>query len=170
MRLDKSNREIYDLKASSDEFVKYLLYEFNWFTGVADSVYRNVLPLLPNYHFAPRENHAVSMAFGARLAGLKPAILMQNSGLGLCIDSILGTFNLYHEGCVIFVSNRGRLRWEEIQHKDWGKITEDMLSSLEIPFFSFDNFGLPCIKDASKVAFEDNKVSVVLIDRGNINE
>ena len=45
-----------------------------------------------------------------------------------------------------------------------------MLSSLEIPFFSFDNFGLTCIKDASKVAFEDNKVSVVLIDRGNINE
>ena len=34
---------------------------------------------------------------------------MQNSGLGLSIDSIIGTFHLYSEGCLIFISNRGKI-------------------------------------------------------------
>ena len=118
MRLDNSNRPLHDLKATHKEFADLLQKECNWFSGVADSVFKKVFPLLDNFHFSPRENHAIGMSFGAKIAGAKPAVLIQNSGLGLSLDAILGTFTLYNQGFILVVSNRGTLDWEEIQHQD----------------------------------------------------
>ncbi len=169
MRLDAKGRELFDLKATAEEFAACLERQCDWVAAVPDSVYRRVLPALTEWHLAPRENHAVGMAFGARLGGKRPAILMQNSGLGLSIDALLGTFSLYQQGILVVVSDRGALPWEEIQHQEWGRITLPLLAAAEIETVSFDKEGLPGLERAAKLA-EEGKIVALLVERGNINE
>jgi len=170
MRLDEKNRELFDLKASSDIFVQELERTSDWVGCVPDSVFKKVLPKLRHWHLAPRENHLIGMAFGAILAGQRPAVLIQNSGIGQCLDALLGTFCLYNQGLLLVISNRGILPWEEIQHQDWGGITESLLSISKIKFISFDDEGIDGLNRAAKMAFENNEVVALTIQRGNLDE
>lgn len=169
-RKDHKDRNIFPLVAETDEIIRSLKAEFNWFSGVADSMYNKILPHLEDYHFSSRENHAAAMAFGARLAGARPAVLVQNSGLGLMIDALLGLQVLYKQGLVLFVTQRGELDWEEIQHKDWGSVTLGLLSSLNIDVIDFQKIGLSSISIAAQRAFSEEKIVVVLLHRGNVHE
>jgi sulfopyruvate decarboxylase subunit alpha len=170
MRLDKRNRELFDLKASSEIFVQEIESNCNWFGCVPDSVFKQILPKLKHWHLAPRENHLIGMAFGATLAGHKPAVLIQNSGIGQCLDALLGTFCLYNQGLLLVVSNRGVLPWEEVQHQDWGDITESLLSISKIKIVSFDEEGIAGLDRAAKMAFENNEVVALTLQRGNLDE
>lgn len=170
MRLDARGRTIQDCKASGPQFAGALREACDWFSAVPDSVFRTVLPALGEWHFAPRENHAVAMAFGARLGGRRPAVLMQNSGLGLAVDALLGTFRLYRQGLLLVVSNRGVLSWEEIQHQDWGEVTLPILDALSIPRVSLDEEGMGGLSRAAERAFADGEIVALVVERGNIDE
>jgi sulfopyruvate decarboxylase subunit alpha len=170
MRLDAKGRQVFDRKASGSEFATALLACCDWVAAVPDSVFRGVLSAIPGWHFAPRENHAVSMAFGARLGGKRPAVLMQNSGLGLSIDALLGTFRLYQQGLLLVVSNRGVLDWEEVQHQDWGDVTLPILDAIGVEQVSFDEEGLPGLRRASDLAESRREVVALVLERGNIDE
>jgi sulfopyruvate decarboxylase subunit alpha len=170
MRLDNLGRELFDKKTEAVEFASNLERYCDWITAVPDSVFKRVLPALKYCHFAPRENHAVGMAFGARLAGRHPAVLLQNSGIGLCLDALLGTFFLYRQGLLLVVSNRGVLSWEEIQHHDWGRITIPLLAAANIPSISFDSEGLAGLERGAQMAREKNQVVALLMQRGNLDE
>jgi sulfopyruvate decarboxylase TPP-binding subunit len=170
MRNDNRGRPIHDLVMMSGEFAKELRKYCDWFTGIPDSALKNTQANLENFHFSSRENHAVAMAFGSRMAGGKPCILIQNSGLGLAIDAILGTFTLYNQGVLIVVSNRGELEWEEIQHHDWGKITINLIDTLGWSLIDFEKEVSSGIVRASDLAFNENRVTVLLVHRGNLDE
>jgi len=170
MRHDENGREVFPLVSDSKTFATELKQHFNWFSGVPDSVLKNTQAEIEDFHFSSRENHAVGMAFGAHMGGLNPCILIQNSGLGLAIDALLGLFRLYDQGFVMIVSNRGELDWEEIQHLDWGSVTLPMLNSLEIPVIDFGEKGLGAIEEASRRAEENGEILIVLVHRGNLDE
>ena len=141
-------------------------------TGVPDSVTKAVLPKLPHYIAAPGEEHALAVAFGARAGGGRPVVLMQNSGLGRCIDALLGLQKLYGVGLVLVVVNRGELAWEEPQHQDWGDLTEPLLKLLELPITDFTSAGLDGLKACFEQAYDgpQEQISVLLLHRGNIDE
>ena len=170
MREDAQGRPLYDLVCDAAEFAVALKGHFDFVTCVPDSIYKAVLPHLPDWEYAPRENHAVTMAFGARIAGQTPAILMQNSGVGLALDAIFGTFELYGQGCLIVVSNRGQLPWEEIQHQHWGDITENLLTSSRIEQVRFHEVGLAGIAEIARKVTDENKIVALTVQRGNLNE
>ena len=170
MRLDNKGREVHDMIISSAEFAGELNKFCNWYTGVPDSMLNKIIPNLTPYYFAPRENHAISMAFGARLGGRKSCVLMQNSGLGLCIDAIFGLNDLYRVGTLIVLTHRGELKWEEIQHQDWGQKTIKLLDASGIEYFDLQQLGVEAIKLAEKKAFEENITSAIILHRGNIDE
>jgi phosphonopyruvate decarboxylase len=92
----------------------------DYFTGVPDgalkTVFRNVSPYYP----APREDHALAMAFGARMVGKNPCVFMQNSGVGYIGDVLLGLTTLYDTGVIMVVGCRGEFENEEPQHRAWG--------------------------------------------------
>lgn len=169
-RLDARGRVIYPLICQSSQLSTELMKHFDFFTGVPDSMINKVLTDLKPYHFAARENHALAMAFGARLGGAKPCILIQNSGLGLIGDAVFGLLNLYNTGVVFVITLRGELEWEEIQHKDWGKKTHKFISMLEFETYDFQKIGLNSVSMASEKAFIHNKPAVILLHRGNIDE
>ena len=67
---------------------------YNFFTGVPCSLFEGVTRILdgePRYGYisAVREDSAIGIAAGAYLGGRQPVILMQNSGLGVCMNEIV---------------------------------------------------------------------------------
>lgn len=169
-RLDEKNRPIAPLVCSADELARSLMKSCDWFTGVPDSVFKNVLPLVTPYLPSPRENHCVGVAFGARLGGKRPCILIQNSGLGLSGDALFGLFHLYKLGVLFVVACRGELEWEEAQHQQWGRQTASYLTAMELMSFDLQKDGLHAVTLAAELAFTHNKPSVLLVHRGNIDE
>ena len=170
MEFDKKGREINDFVVDSKRFSKELDKYFNWYSGVPDSVLKNTQSHLSNFHFSTRENHSISMAFGALIGGKKPCILIQNSGLGLSIDAILGLFKLYKKGLVLIISNRGELDWEEVQHEDWGSTTVKLLNTFDFKIIDFQKEKLNSIQKAYEAAYDDNEIVAILVHRGNLDE
>ncbi|MHA2063221.1 MAG: hypothetical protein ACXABY_02450, partial [Candidatus Thorarchaeota archaeon] len=66
----------------------------DWFTGVPSGRLKAIYRHIPEerYYYAPREDHAMAMAFGARLVGKKPVVFMQNSGVGYIGDVVCGLY------------------------------------------------------------------------------
>jgi sulfopyruvate decarboxylase TPP-binding subunit len=170
MRIDHLGRSLNPLVCSSAELADALSAECDWFTGVPDSVLKNLLPRLEPYVLAPAENHAVGLAFGARAGGRRPCVLIQNSGLGLCGDAIFGLLELYKRGVLFVVVWRGELSWEEPQHRRWGAVTPRFLDLLGIESFDFEELGLGAVAAAARVAFVENRPACVLVRRGNLDE
>ena len=66
---------------------------FDFFTGVPCSIFEAVISALerdPTITYVPavREDTAVGLATGAHMAGRRPMVLMQNSGLGVCMNAL----------------------------------------------------------------------------------
>lgn len=170
MRRDERGRELFPLVTSAGELAEALGASCDWFTGVPDSMYASLLPSLEPYTAAPRENHGLAMAFGARLAGRRPCLLIQNSGLGLLGDALFGLHHLYGVGVVVLVTARGELPWEEPQHRHWGRRTAAMLDVLDAEVFDLEVHGVDAIGAAASVAFGDERVAAVVLHRGNVDE
>ncbi len=62
-----------------------------------------------------REEEGVGICAGAYLGGARPALLMQNSGLGNSINALLSLTQLYHMGLLLIMGYRGRLGEELIE-------------------------------------------------------
>jgi sulfopyruvate decarboxylase TPP-binding subunit len=60
-----------------------------------------------NYTPITREEEGVVMACGTRLAGRRPAIVLQNSSFGNSANAILSLLNYYRVPVVLVVSHRG---------------------------------------------------------------
>ena len=166
----KKIKNFYKKKVSNSILANYINKNFMHTYYVPDSIFSNLLKKISNKTLCTRENHAVSMSFGTKLLEKKSLIMMQNSGLGLSIDSLIGTFELFKEGCLIFVSNRGQLQWEEIQHKKWGKITRKFIKSLGFKCYEFNLHGLDAVRRGYFSAFKKNKIVFIIIERGNLSE
>src|SRR3989338_1654759 len=84
---------------------------FNFFTGVACSLLASLIRQLeekePKYIPAAREDLAVGLASGAYLAGKWPVVLMQNSGLGYCLNALTSLNLIYKIPMLIVVGFRG---------------------------------------------------------------
>ena len=76
-----------------DKIFDFLIAEgYNFFTGVPDSALKkfqnSIIESEYPHIIAVNEAHAVAIAFGAQLAGKKPCVYMQNSGLGNTINPL----------------------------------------------------------------------------------
>ena len=168
--LDAKGRELADFVCPSTTLAAALTARCDWFCAVPDSVIKRTIALLSPLYFAPRENHAVAAAFGAALGGRRPCVLMQNSGLGLCLDALLGLFRLHGQGLILVVSNRGELAWEEIQHRDWATVTGPLLASAGIAAFDLQTLGPAAVDAAADAAFAGDRLAAVVVHRGNVDE
>ncbi len=89
-----------------------------------------------------REEEGVGIAAGAYLGGRKPAILMQNSGLGNSINAIKSLLQLYRIPVIFIMSHRGAEGEKILAQIPMGKLTPDLLDLLKIKKFivkSVDN-------------------------------
>ena|SRR3990167_8633327 len=80
-----------------------------------------------NNIIATREDEAIGIAVGAKLAGKNPLVYMQNSGLGNSVDIITSLLKPYNINIDIIVQKRITPE----HHAFMGKIQDDLVKLLE---------------------------------------
>src|SRR5438094_4701309 len=125
----------------SDDFVRALReIGFNFFTGVPDSILGGIIATLMEqrlYTPAVREDEAVAMAAGAYMAGKVPAVLMQNSGLGTSLNTLLSLNLIYRQPCLLLISWRGFQGKDAPEHLGMGQTMTQLLDTMKIPHRTF---------------------------------
>lgn len=121
----------------SDTFVQALQdIGVDFFTGVPDSILGGIIAELMErrvYVPAVREDEAVAMAAGAYMAGRIPAVLMQNSGLGTSLNTLLSLNLIYRQPCLLIVSWRGYQGKDAPEHLVMGQTMTQLLDTVRIP-------------------------------------
>jgi sulfopyruvate decarboxylase alpha subunit len=117
-----------------------LLHEqgFAFATGVPCSLIEDLISTLetdPQLPYVPavREDVAVGLAAGAWLAGRRPVVLMQNSGLGTSMNALASMALMYGIPTLLVVTWRGYQGKDAPEHILTGAITPQHLSLLGIP-------------------------------------
>jgi sulfopyruvate decarboxylase subunit alpha len=87
---------------------------------------------------APREDTAVGMAVGARLAGATPVVLMQNSGLGYSLNVLTSLTLIYDIHPLIIMSWRGHDGQDAVEHDVIGREVVRLLDVVGIPHAVLD--------------------------------
>ena len=111
---------------------------FNFASGVPCSILGGIIDYLSadtdiTYIPATREDEAIGVATGAYLAGKKPLVLMQNSGLGNCINALTSLVFPYKVPLLLLISWRGFEGNDAPEHLIMGKIMPELLKALRIP-------------------------------------
>ncbi len=121
----------------SDSFVQALQdVGFDFFTGVPDSILAGIIATLMErglYTPSVREDEAVAMAAGAYMAGKVPAVLMQNSGLGTSLNTLLSLNLIYRQPCLLVFSWRGFEGKDAPEHLVMGRSMTQLLDTVRIP-------------------------------------
>jgi sulfopyruvate decarboxylase alpha subunit len=108
---------------------------FDFFTGVPCSFLGAILDRLQpeGYRPAVREDAAVGLAAGAYLAGRRPVVLMQNSGLGVSLNALASLNLIYRIPVLLVVSLRGYQIEDAPEHWVMGEVTPRLLETVKIP-------------------------------------
>lgn len=106
-------------------------------TGVPCSLIEDLIHALdgePHRCWVPavREDVAVGLAAGAWLGGRRPAVLMQNSGLGTALNALASLTLLYRLPLLLVVTWRGHGGRDAPEHLLTGEITPRLLDLLGI--------------------------------------
>ncbi|QJB57414.1 phosphonopyruvate decarboxylase [Pseudodesulfovibrio sp. zrk46] len=119
------------------------------FYGVPDSTLKHFCAHLTGqvsqkkHLICANEGAAIGMAIGYHLAtGEIPVVYMQNSGLGNSVNPLLslGDPDVYSIPTLLIIGWRGEPgKKDEPQHKKQGRVTLELLESMEIPFSILDN-------------------------------
>lgn len=80
-----------------------------------------------------REDTAVGMAVGSALGGARPCVLMQNSGLGQCVNALASLVVPYDVEITLVVSLRGTGPDDTMENLAMGGLTGALLDLLGIP-------------------------------------
>lgn len=115
------------------KFGKYLKeIGHDFYTGVPCSWMKNLINYAHNdcaYYNAANEGDAVALASGAYIAGKKPIVLIQSSGLGNTISPLSSLNYIFKIPILIFVSLREGSTTEP-QHELMHKISGDIVTSM----------------------------------------
>ena len=81
-----------------------------------------------------KEEEGVGICAGAWMAGRRPVLLLQNSGLLNCCNALTTLSGLYDIPLLLLVSYRGSLEENSFFHVPLGAVTGRVLDSLGIPY------------------------------------
>lgn len=116
---------------------------YDFFTGVPCSYLEGLTRVLDadvryGYVSAVREDSALGIAAGAYLGGRQPVVLMQNSGLGVSINTLASLNYIYRIPALLLITWRGEDGLDAPEHLVMGDRMQDLLRLLAIPFEVFD--------------------------------
>ena len=141
---------------------------FDFFSGVPCSLLGPIIQQLTydkDFQYVPatREDEALGIAVGAYMGGKKPAVLMQNSGLGNSIDALTSLVLLYKFPVLLIISWRGFEENDFIEHSLMGKYMQDFLKTMKIPTIILSANDLPKqIAEADQMMKSETPVALVL--------
>lgn len=148
-------------------------YGLNFSTGVPCSVLKDVIHCLsldPDIPYIPaiREDEAIGIATGAYLAGRKPIVLMQNSGLGNSIDALTSLAITYRIPILLLISWRGYQGKDAPHHLVMGKATVKLLEDIGISVQIIPEEGVEKALSVSIKDMEARQIPVAMLLRRGI--
>ena len=120
---------------TSQTFIDRLIREnFKFFTGVPCSLLSGLISYLEEvedarYIPSVREDSAVGLCAGAYLSGSLPVLLMQNSGLGYCLNAFTSLNLIYRIPVLVIMSWRGQGGKDAPEHIIMGDISQKLLET-----------------------------------------
>ena len=120
---------------SSKDFIEKLREkDFSFFTGVPCSLLSGLISYLDkspdvDYMASVREDAAVGVCAGMYMAGKLPVLLMQNSGLGYCLNAFTSLNLIYNIPTLVIMSWRGYEGKDAPEHIIMGKVSEQLLQT-----------------------------------------
>jgi len=111
---------------------------YDFFTGVPCSLVSGLIAALEAdpetpYYAETREDAAVALACGAMMAGKKPVVVMQNSGLGVCVNALASLTLMYRTPCLLLITWRGYLGKDAPEHIIMGDVSGRLLGLIGVP-------------------------------------
>ena len=122
------------MKTTGKEFLDTLEANgIDFFTGVPCSIFKGLISIFdeePRYGYIPvvREDAGIGLAAGAYMGGKRPAIFMQNSGLGTCFTALTSLSLIYDHPCFMAISWRGYQGKDAPEHIVMGDVIERLLA------------------------------------------
>jgi phosphonopyruvate decarboxylase len=110
---------------------------FDFFAGVPCSLVGPVIAELTargRYLGETREDAALGVAAGAYLAGKRPLVVMQNSGLGVSLNALGSLHILYEMPVLLLVTWRGFQVKDAPEHLVLGEVLPGLLYLFGIPY------------------------------------
>ena len=112
-----------------------------------------------------REEEGVGLCAGAFMGGRKPAILMQNSGLGNSINALASLDILYGIALLMIISHRGSKGESMAGQVPMGRLTAPLLDAMKIPYLSPScGGGEEAVIESWKRARASRRPAAVLLD------
>ena len=110
----------------------------NFFLSVPCKLLANMITILESdkdiyYSSIPREEEGMGICAGAYLGNKLPCIMMQNTGIGNSVNSIVSLLQLYQMPVVFLISYRGTPGEPVGAQGGMASITEEILDTLRIP-------------------------------------
>ena len=110
----------------------------DFFLSVPCKLLANMITILENdkdiyYSAIPREEEGMGICAGAYLGNKLPCIMMQNTGIGNSVNSIVSLLQLYQMPVVFLISYRGTPGEPVGAQGGMANVTEDILNTLRIP-------------------------------------
>jgi phosphonopyruvate decarboxylase len=129
---------------NAEQFVRSAVSRgYDFWSGVPCSILTPLINYVidaPNLQYiaAASEGEAVAIAIGGHLAGRKPVVICQNSGLGNMVNPLTSLGHPFQIPILLIVTHRGEPGiGDQPQHSFMGAITKDLLNVLNIPFKQF---------------------------------
>ena len=113
-----------------------------------------------------REEEGVGIAAGAALAGKRPLLLMQNSGLGNSINALMSLTSLYKLPLFLLMSHRGGRGEKIAAQMPMGEAAPRLLETLGIPYLTIrSEQDLPKLGLFIGQAFRKNAIHAAFLAR-----
>ncbi len=159
----------------SEDFAQELINSgYDFFTGVPCTIIGNLINTITDrsdvtYIPAVREDAAVGVASGAYMAGKIPVVLMQNSGLGQCLNTLTSLNLIYKLPCLLIVTWRGFEGKDAPEHLVIGRVCNKLLDTVGIPHHDFNHDNIKSLINMSyKLVTENCEPMVLFLKKGII--
>lgn len=128
---------------------------------------KNLFYLIPQHFYEValnKEEDGIGICAGAYLAGGKPAIVMQSSGLGNSMNALMSLTRTYELPLPVITSWRGVYKEKIPAQIPFNKNLPRMLKAFDIPYTIINNNSkIKLIDNAICDAYENNRIHVTLI-------
>ena len=138
----------------------------DFFLSVPCKLLANMITILESdkevyYSAIPREEEGMGICAGAYLGNKLPCIMMQNTGIGNSVNSIVSLLQLYQMPVVFLISYRGTPGEPVGAQGGMASVTKEILDTLRIPM-------LHCSDEKDLEKMIDSKESFLRLNKYDI--
>tara|TARA_B110000467_G_scaffold105930_1_gene96366 strand:- start:240 stop:791 length:552 start_codon:yes stop_codon:yes gene_type:complete len=176
--ISKTGKGLNVSSLTSQSFIERLIQEdYKFFTGVPCSLLSGLIYELEDQNgqvrYVPsvREDAAVGLCVGAYLAGRMPVLLMQNSGLGYCLNAFTSLNLIYKIPALVIMSWRGKAGKDAPEHIIMGDIDQKLLKTagMEYSILSEENCE-DVLKKAKQKICNEKLPYTLIVEKGLFDE